>query len=253
VTVTEAGRAWYDQDDFWTTLYPFMFPAWRLESAGEEVEKIVQLTGSTQGALLDLCCGPGRHAVPLALRGFSVTGVDRTLFLLAKAREHAAAEQVEVEWVHEDMRTFRRREAFDLAISMYTSFGFFEDPAENSAVLENVFASLKPGGVFVVDVIGKEVIARIFQPATCREVQGEGLLIERHNPVEGWSQMANEWIVIREGRARSFFFQHWIYSGRELYELLIRAGFSTVKLHGNLDGAPYGPDAGRLIAVARKE
>jgi SAM-dependent methyltransferase len=246
------SELWFDDDNFWESLYPFMFPAWRLESAAEEVEKIVQLAGCTQGALLDLCCGPGRHAVPLVKRGFLATGVDRTAFLLSKAREYAAREDVDVEWVQEDMRTFRRPDTFDLVISMYTSFGYFDDPAENSAVLENVFASLKPNGVFVIDVIGKEVIARIFQPATCREEPGEGLLIERHNPVEGWSRMANEWIVIREGRARSFRFAHWIYSGRELLELLTQAGFSKVALHGSLDGAPYDPSAGRLIAVARK-
>jgi SAM-dependent methyltransferase len=252
VTVGRDATPWFEDEDFWRVLYPFLFEKARLESGGDEVEKIVELTGCTQGAVLDLCCGPGRHTIPLAKRGFVATGVDRTLFLLDKAREYAQQERVDVEWVQESMRVFRRPQAFDLAISMYTSFGYFDDPAENFAVLENVFAGLKPGGVFVLDVIGKEVIARIFQPATCREVPGEGLLVERHKPVDGWSRMENEWIVVHEGRARAFRFQHWIYSGRELQELLSSVGFSSVRLCGNLDGAPYDPGATRLIAVACK-
>jgi SAM-dependent methyltransferase len=229
-----------------------MFPEIGFQVAAEEAGKIVDITGCAQGALLDLCCGPGRHAVPFAKRGFRVTGVDRTALLLEKARDYAAREDVEVEWVSADMRSFRRPNGFDLAISMFTSFGYFEDPVENLAVLENVFASLKAGGVFVLDVMGKEVIARIFQPTSSREVPGEGQLVERRRATDDWNRMDNEWLLIKEDRVRSFRFRHWIYSGRELRELLMEAGFSKVALHGNLDGASYGPNAARLIAVARK-
>ncbi|NIQ95035.1 MAG: hypothetical protein GWN87_13130 [Desulfuromonadales bacterium] len=58
--------------------------------------------------------------------------------------------------------------------------------------------------------------------------------------------------MIRKGRAKSFKFHHTIYSGQELRDRLQRAGFTDVKLHGNLDGDPYGPEGQRLVAVARK-
>jgi SAM-dependent methyltransferase len=245
-------KPWYEDDELWITLYPFMFPAGGFSAATEEAGKIVELSGCSRGTVLDLCCGPGRHAIPLAKRGFRVCGVDRTAFLLNKAREYAAQEGAEIEWVTADMREFRRPEAFDLAISMFTSFGYFDDPTENLGALQNVFASLRPGGVFLVEVMGKEVLARIFQPTSSRELPGEGILVQRRSPIDDWNRMDNEWILVREGEARSFRIRHWIYSGQELRELLLTAGFAAVDLFGDLDGAAYGPSAARLIARARK-
>jgi ubiquinone/menaquinone biosynthesis C-methylase UbiE len=74
---------------------------WKDESAfsvaDEQVEKILRLTGVDGGTVLDLCCGPGRHAVALAKRGFAVTAVDRTAFLLDQARARAAHSNLPVE------------------------------------------------------------------------------------------------------------------------------------------------------------
>ena len=77
---------WFENEDFWTEMYPYMFPEERLEAAEAEVEKILSLVEFSGTHVLDLCCGPGRHATILAERGFSVTGVDTTAFLLQKAR-----------------------------------------------------------------------------------------------------------------------------------------------------------------------
>src|SRR5690349_17239213 len=72
-------------------------------------------------ALLDLCCGPGRHSVPLAKQGFTVTGVDRSAFLLGKAKAYGEREQVNVTWIKEDMRRFVQPGTFNLAMSMFSS------------------------------------------------------------------------------------------------------------------------------------
>ena len=74
------------------------------------MEKILRLTGVGGGKVLDLCCGPGRHAVALAKRGFAVTAVDRTRFLLDHARARAAQAGLSVEFVLEDMRLHSPRD-----------------------------------------------------------------------------------------------------------------------------------------------
>ena len=81
---------WFENDDFWRDFYPFMFPDERFAAAPDEVSRILALAQCSGGSVLDLCCGPGRHSVELARRGFRVTGVDRSPFLLAKAHELAA-------------------------------------------------------------------------------------------------------------------------------------------------------------------
>lgn len=243
---------WYADESFWSISYSFMFSEQAFETAIGQVEKIIELTGVRSGAVFDQCCGPGRHTVPLAKRGFKVTGVDRTGFLLEKARAYAEAEGVEVELVAEDMRRFVRPGAFDLALNLLTSFGYFDDPAENQTVVENVYRSLKPGGVFLLDTVGKEVLARIFQPTGSDELEGGGLLVQRRKVIEGWRRIENEWLFIAEGEVRTRRLRHWLYSAQELRQLVAAAGFTEVEFFGNFDGAPYDSEASRMIAVARK-
>jgi len=126
---------WYDDDTFWETFRDYMFNPARLEQARAEVDQLVALLKLGSGVqLLDLCCGIGRHSLEFARRGFMVTGVDRTARYLELARDGAARENLSIEFVHSDMRAFVRREAFNGALSMFTSFGYFEDPADDCAL-----------------------------------------------------------------------------------------------------------------------
>ena len=244
--------SWYDDDTFWQLFYPFMFGPERFELASEQATLLQELSGCMGGSVLDLACGPGRFVVPFAKLGYKVTGVDRTAYLLEKARAYAAQEQVDVEFVQEDMRRFVRPGAFDLVVNLFTSFGYFADPADNQVVLENVHASLANGGAFVVDIMGKETVARIFRDADVAPLDDGSFVVQQRDAVNDWCEMDNYWTMVKAGQARTFHIRHWIYSGWELKQMLLAAGFAEVALYGNLSGTPYGPDARRLIAVARK-
>jgi len=169
-----------------------------------------------------------------------------------KARRKARAAKIKVEWIQMDMRDFARENVFDLVLSMFTSFGYFDDKDEDSLVLRNIFNSLRSGGVFLIDVMGKERLAKILQPTTSDILPSGTKLIQRHEIFDEWTRIQNEWILIRNGRAKSFKFHHTIYSGQELRDRMTQVGFKDVRLYGNLDGDEYGPNALRLIAVARK-
>ena len=241
---------WFADESFWAEIYPFEFPAPVVDAGVTQVDKAIALSGVRGGDALDLGCGPGRHAIPLARRGFRVTAVDLSAFHLAKARERAEAAQVAVEFVQSDMRAFVRADAFDLAVSLFTSFGYFEDPADDLGVLRHVHQSLRPGGVLVMDVASKERLARVLHPTLSQRAVDGALLVQRHQIVEDWTRVRNEWTVVRDGRARTFEFLLRIYSGQELKTLLGAAGFATVTLYGSLDGRPYDLEAERLVAVA---
>ncbi|MEK7466590.1 MAG: class I SAM-dependent methyltransferase [Planctomycetota bacterium] len=245
-------REWFDDESFWRVTYPFMFPTSRLEATPAEMTSLLRLAKPRGKAVLDLCSGPGRCSVELAKRGYRVTGVDRTRFLMDKAKTLAKSARVKIEWVFSDMRDFVRPDTFDLAISLFTSFGYFDRKEEDRRVLGNVFASLKPGGVFVIELNGKERLAKIFQPTTSQRLPGGGWLVERHEIFDDWTRIRNEWVVIRKGKSRTFRFHHTIYSGQELRDLLEAAGFTGVRLFGSLDGGEYGVNAARLVAVATK-
>lgn len=243
---------WYGDETFWDTFYDCLFDDRSFGRAADEAASACALAGVQGGAVLDLGCGPGRHAVPFAAAGFRVTAVDLSAALLERARQRGREAGVDVEWVRGDMRAFRRDGVYDLAVSMWTSFGYFEDPAQDIAVLENVHASLKPGGVLVMDLMGKEWLCRHLEPVHLRELADGALLVERPVLTDNLTRIHNEWLLVRGDRAYRREWSHRVYSGQELADRLHAAGFASVSLYGGLEGADYDLDAERLVAVAGK-
>jgi SAM-dependent methyltransferase len=243
---------WFEDETLWRELYPYVFPLERVAAAPGQVTQILALAGVTGGAVLDLCCGPGRHAVEFALRGFTVTGVDRSQYLLERAREKAIASAVMVEWVLDDMREFQRPSAFDLACNLFTSFGYFAGEEDNLRVLRNIRESLRPGGMLVMDMAGKERVVRQGLDAQRTAFADGAVLLQQPRVNQDWSRMYLEWTVSKAGQSRSYRFEHFLYSGQGLQDRLLSCGFDSVRLYGDLQGSPYGPDATRLVAVATK-
>jgi SAM-dependent methyltransferase len=246
---------WYDDDRLWNAIAPFLFTDERCGDATKgEVDALLRLLQVQPNArILDLCCGIGRHSLELATRGFSMTAVDRTVTYLERARRGAAEKGLTIEFVCTSMSKFRRPGAFDAALNMFTSFGYFASDEDELAVLTNVFQALKPNGRVVIDVMGKEVLCRRFQPRTWQaNPAGTAFLLEERKVRSGWTYIENRWIVFDETGKHEFRFDIRVYSGRELEQLLQRAGFQEIALYGNLNGAPYDHNAERLVAVAMK-
>ena len=106
-------------------------------------------------------------------------GVDRTEEYLKQARKRAGDEHLKVDFERAAMRKFVRPGAFSVILNLFTSFGYFEDPREDERVLENMFTSLKAGGRFVLQLMSKEVLARIFRERDWYEGEGAIYLEER--------------------------------------------------------------------------
>ncbi|MBU1693079.1 MAG: class I SAM-dependent methyltransferase [Verrucomicrobia bacterium] len=247
-------KTWHDDDSFWKAWAPLLFTRARLENAPAEVDRILALLKVNPGAaILDLCCGPGRHALEMARRGYRVTGVDRTRAYLAAARRQAAKEKLDVEFVPADMRRFRRTRAFDAVINMFTAFGYFRKQADDLRVLKNVYASLRPGGALLIDLMGKERIAKMFNPRTWHREPDGTIVLEERWLEDGFGWIENRWTIIRKGRMRTYPVGHRLYSAVELRALLKQAGFTRVKVFGDLDGSAYDQNATRLVLVAWKK
>jgi len=189
--------------------------------------------------------------VELARRGFRVTGVDRTRAFLDEAGRAAAEVSVAVELVEGDMRAFERAGAFDLALNLFTSFGYFEDPGDDLEVARRFERSLRPGGVLVMELVGKEVLARDFEARAWREADGT-LMLDQRELSRDWGWIRNRAISIRGSDRSEVVFEHRLYSAVELRTLLLEAGFAAVGAFGGLDGRAYDEAALRLVIVARK-
>ena len=249
---TKKKQSWYEQDGFWETIAPAIFDSKRTLSAKQEVEQIVSLLKLQPGeSICDLCCGPGRHSLELGRLGYRVTGVDRTGLYLEEAKKKADEQGLNIRFAHEDMRRFCEPDAFDAMINVFTSFGYFEDAADDKQVVENVYTSLKGSGKFLIDIIGKEVLARIFQEKRWTEEDGV-IILEESKVSEDWGRIDNRWIIIRDEKREECRFSLRIYSASELSELLRSCGFGRVEIYGDLSGSPYDKTAQRLVVVAHK-
>ncbi|MGB8226623.1 MAG: class I SAM-dependent methyltransferase [Sedimentisphaerales bacterium] len=245
-------KQWYEDENFWNTFAPMMFNQKRLGDTAGEVDQIIKLSGIKKGArILDLCCGFGRHSLELARRGYNVTGVDLTEEYLAKARRKAKAEGLNIQFIRSDMSRFCLLDSFDAAINMFTAFGYFENPADDRRVLSNMYCSLRKGGRLIIDIIGKEILARIFSPRDWQQENGR-IFLEERKVRQDWSWIDNRWILLENGRRKEFKFGHRLYSAAELTGLLKDCGFKSVNIYGDFTGADYDHNAKRLIAVARK-
>ncbi|HKC51998.1 MAG TPA: class I SAM-dependent methyltransferase [Myxococcota bacterium] len=109
-------------------------------------------------ALLDVCCGPGRHANPLAARGYRVLGVDANAEVVARAEREAPSG---ASFHLLDMRALDSLgERFDGVTNLWHSFGYFDD-ATNQAVLRQMGARLRPGGRLLIDLYNRDHIATL--------------------------------------------------------------------------------------------
>jgi ubiquinone/menaquinone biosynthesis C-methylase UbiE len=245
-------ESWYEQDVFWKLITPLLFNSERMQSAVQEAEQMVSLLKLQPGmSICDLCCGQGRHSLELSHMGYCVTGVDRTGLYIEQAKKKANEQGLDIRFVQEDMRSFCEPNAFDAVINIFTSFGYFEEATDDRRVLENVYRSLKEGGKFLVDIIGKEVLARIFQDKRWYE-EDDVIVLEEAKLNEDWSSIENRWIIIRDDERDEFRFTLRLYSATQLIELLRGCGFGQLEIYGDLSGSPYNQTAKRLVMVAHK-
>lgn len=117
---------------------------------------LVQLLASRYGigaaSILDLGCGTGRHAVALAARGCTVTGVDVSADMLLRAEARAESAGVSVDFVAGDVRDVRLGRRFDVVLLMFAVLGYQLDDHDVEAALATAAEHLRPGGVVIFDV-----------------------------------------------------------------------------------------------------
>lgn len=229
-----------------------MFAEDRWSAAPVEAEALAGLLGLVQGdAVLDACCGVGRHSIPLARNGFRVTGVDITGEFIEAARSTAEAEGLSPEFVTSDILCYSAQQKFQAVINMYTSFGYFPSQEEDLVFLKKMREHLLPGGKIMIETRGKEIAARDFIENEWYEKDGNYVLAH-YSISDDFSLLFNRWILVTKEDRYDYSFAQRLYSAMEGKKMLSEAGYDDVEVYGSLIGAPYNEKAESLVLIGRR-
>ena len=238
-------------DDDYLRIYRAMISP---ETTAAEVDFLeAALAPPAGGAVLDVACGYGRHAIGLARRGYRVTGVDFNPQYLEAAGREAAAAGADARWVRADMRALPFEREFDGAYSYFTSFGYFSDE-ENEGVLAGVARALKPGGRFLLDVINRDWILTHPQQRVWNPLGDGSLLMEETSLDLRRSLVLNRQIHVaaQSGAQITKEFTLRAYTCAELESLCARHGLGVREVWGGADRSGYTTESRRLILLAER-
>jgi ubiquinone/menaquinone biosynthesis C-methylase UbiE len=235
-------ESWFGEE------YLELYPLRDLASARREVAFALAHLDPEPMPLLDLCCGPGRHSLRFAEKGYSPVGLDYSAPLLELAR--ARGENLRL--VRGDMRALPFSSgAFRSVVNFFTSFGYFLREMDNVAVVTEIERVLAPGGRFLCDTFGRDhVIARLVREENRSTGEREYHIRRGWNPET--RRVEKEIEVRRGGSTETFRESVRAYTADELTGVFRGAGLAVEATWGDFEGGPAGGDSPRLIVLARK-
>ncbi|MCK5743470.1 MAG: class I SAM-dependent methyltransferase [Caldisericia bacterium] len=200
--------------------------------------------------IADIGCGLGRHTIEFARRGYVVQGFDSNAEYLKKASEIAAEQEVKnTFFIQKDMREFDMKEMFDALISVWISFGYFDDET-NADIFSRMVRSIKPGGNIFIDIENRDYILSHFQPQSWK-MKDDTLILERSKFDHNRSVNLCKRTILKRGKKKTTKREIRLYSPHEIMALAHSEDLYNINLLGDWDGNPYSIRSPRLILTAR--
>jgi 2-polyprenyl-3-methyl-5-hydroxy-6-metoxy-1,4-benzoquinol methylase len=259
-----------DSKDWWVTAFDEKYLKTYIDIVTPSLTElqasflIEKLGLERESKILDLACGQGRISLELARKGYFVLGCDYSEQFVSAARSTAQREGLEARFIRSDMRGLTYESEFDAVISIFTSFGFFDD-ADNVKVLRGISRALKPEGKLLIDINNAlGVISTLSKEgkkdgrtgciATIKETDlSNGLKV---NIREEWSPVTMRWRMTRfwteDGKSRQYETDVRLYLLPELKYLMESSGLRCEKVFGDFGGSAFDCDSKRLIIIASK-
>ncbi len=187
--------------------------------------------------ILDLCCGQGRHTLELAKRGFlNVEGLDRSHYLIYKAKSSAKKEGLNIRFKEGDARKLPYPpDTFDTVLILGNSFGYFETMKDDIKVLCEVFRILKPWGRILMELADGEYLREHFNPRSWEWLGKDHFVCrERSLSKDGKRLICREVITdVEKGVIADQFYAERLYTNNDISDLLKSAKFSNIILNGD--------------------
>ncbi len=244
--------------DWWESYFDAHYlleyePIFTEERDRREVARLIDLLALPAGSrILDVPCGQGRHAHPLAEAGFRVDGFDYSPQLIAKARARGTGPLLR--YTRGDMRKLPSRWSgrFDAVLNLFTSFGFFADATDDARTIAEFARVLRPGGALVWHGGSRDgVMAKFLSRDWWKSDDGTMIGHERSfDPLTGILSIETAW----EGPSGSGTRSHRIrlYTASRLAELCLDAGLVVEEGYDGFRDRALTRRSGEMLLVARK-
>ena len=228
-----------------------MFTAERDRREVARLLDILELPSGTR--ILDVPCGQGRHAHLLAETGFDVDGLDYSADLLKHARARGVGPRLR--YTRGDMRRLPARWTgrFGAVLNLFTSFGFFNDPADDARVIAEFARVLQPGGLLIWHGGSRDGVMARFLGRDWWETD-DGTLIAHERSFDGLSGVLTVRTTWR-GAKRAGNREHRIrlYTPTRLAELCADAGLVVERAFDGFHDRNLRRRSSEMLLVARKE
>lgn len=231
--------------DWWHSLFDSVY----LKTDGDVVDdsrvtsgEVDTLCGvmnlSKEDRILDVCCGHGRHAIELAKRGFvNVSGLDRSHYLISKARETSRALGLALKFKEGDARKLPYKpDEFDAVLMLGNSFGYFDSIQDDLRVLQQVGRVLKPWGRLFIDLADGEFLKENFQKRSWEWIDRNLFVCRERSLSEDGERLVSREVVthVSRGVVADQFYAERLYSKEGIADLLAKAGFSEIEFPAEL-------------------
>jgi len=247
-SMAKVPKRWFE--DFFGADYLVRYVHPETDAQVEAIDKILHLRKGSR--ILDVACGSGRHTIGLAKRGYRMTGFDLSRALLAEARKSARLARVKPTFVEGDMRRLRFTNAFDAAISMFTSFGYFDAPEEDREVLRGIARALHPRGKFLMEMFNRDSLVASL-PNQSWQARDDGTVVLEDASFDLLrGRFETRQVILDRKGTREFTASVRAYTLAELKEMLDSVGLSLHRVLGGLDLSPYTARSRRMVLYAVK-
>jgi D-alanine-D-alanine ligase len=232
------------QPDWWRNIFNYLYLKTDadvvddLNITRKEVDlfsTILNLT--TDDTILDLCCGQGRHALEITKRGFKVEGLDRSRYLIQKAKASAKKENLNVKFKEGDARKLPfPPDSFEVVMMLGNSFGYFETVQDDLRILKEIFRILKPWGRLLLDVTDGEYLREKFQARSWEWIDKKLFVCRERSLSADRQRLISREVVtdVTKGVIADQFYAERLYTKDDLLTLLKEAGFSDGVIHGEI-------------------
>ena len=188
--------------------------------------------------ILDGGCGTGSHAVPLAKRGYEITGIDLSEEMINVAKEKAKRNGANIEFQTMDLRTFQLNKKFDAAICMFAVINYLTNNNDLPKTISNIRSHIKKNSLFIFDFWYGPAVLAISPTHRIKTVEKDGLKITRFaDPhlnrsahtcdVNYHFLVTKENVVLYEGNEKH---QIRYYFPEEIKQCLQESSFKLIKL-----------------------